>query len=75
MAAEVYVPTRIGGMEILALVDSGNSRGCLISQVLARKLELSIEKTDSRASGVARTSIILDGVARNVEFCIGLKIM
>ena len=71
MAAEVYLPTRIGGMEILALVDSGNSRGCLISQMLARKLELPIEKTDSRASGVAGTSIKLDGIAQNVEFCVG----
>ena len=71
MAAEVYLPTRIGDMEILALVDSGNSRGCLISQMLARKLKLPIEKTDSRASGVAGTSIKLDGVARNVEFCVG----
>ena len=71
MAAEVYLPTRIGEMEILALVDSGNSRGCLISQMLARKLELPIEKTESKASGVAGNSIKIDGVARNVKFCVG----
>ena len=71
MAAEVYVPTKIGDMEILALVDSGNARGCLISQVLARKLECTIEETDSKASGVQGSSIKIDGVVRNVEFQIG----
>ena len=45
-AAEVYVPTKIGGMEILTLIDSGNARGCLISKVLARKLDCVIEATD-----------------------------
>ena len=68
MAAEVYLPTRIGDMDILALVDSGNSRGCLISQMLARKLELPIGKTELKASGVAGNSIKIDGVARNVDF-------
>ena len=68
MAAEVYLPTKIGNMEVLALVDSGNSQGCLISRMLARKLELPIEKTESKASGVAGNNIKIDGVARNVDF-------
>ena len=70
-AAEVYVPTKIGGMEILTLIDSGNARGCLISQVLARKLDCMIEETDSKATGVQGSSIKIDGVVRNVEFQIG----
>ena len=60
MAAEVYLLTKIGNMEVLALIDSGNSRGCLISQRLALKLDLPIETTQSKAAGVAGNKIKID---------------
>jgi hypothetical protein len=68
MAAEVYLSIRIDKLEVLGLVDSGNSRGCLISKRLAQRLNLQIEQTNSKAAGVSGNNIEIDGIARNVEF-------
>ena len=62
MAGEVYLPARLGDLEVLALIDSGNSLGCLISRRLALKLDLKIEEMKSKAAGGAGNSIKIDGV-------------
>jgi hypothetical protein len=68
MAAEVYLSIRIDKLEVLGLVDSGNSRGCLISKRLAQRLNLQIEQTNSKAAGVSGDNIKIDGIFRGWRF-------
>jgi len=70
MAAEVYLEVKVGNENVLALVDSGNARGNLMSQRLASKLGLSIEQTQLKAAGVSGKDIAIAGIVRNVSFII-----
>ena len=68
MASGTFLKTRFKDFGVLSLIDSGNARGALMSARLAQKCNLKVEKTTSRAAGVAGQNIQILGVVKNVSF-------